>query len=246
MTDTLNSNLSIDHSSITITTDPAGADVPYSISGEKDKNGNPTGRTVATYQIPDETAVTIEYRAMVVGTGNVTYINTVEANGEKETVSENVDMSSSGGGEATQLSIKAVKVDGYDANKKLEGVKFRLYSSSGISLYPPDHPKYGESSVIIETDENGVLDISFEKYGFSLVEDQKYYLEEQEAAPHYRIITFPYQFTITQDMAHVDWDHYVYYNGETFQIKNWPLEGLVVEKIVDVEEPEPDWRAQVR
>ena len=102
------------------------------------------------------------------------------------------------------------------------------------------HEKYGQSSAIIETDENGILDISFEKYGFSLIEDEKYYLEEQEAAPHYQIITFPYQFTITQDMAHVDWDHYIYFNGETFQIKNWPLEGLVVEKIVDVEEPEPE------
>ena len=234
MTDTLNPNLSIDHSSIKITTDPEGMDVPYSISGERDEHGVATGGTIATYQIPDETAVTIEYTAMVIGTGHVTYINTVEANGEKETVSEDVDMSSSGGGAASQLSIKAVKVDGYDANIKLEGVKFKLYSSSGISLYPADHPKYGQSSEIIETDENGILDISFEKYGFSLIEDEKYYLEEQEAAPDYRIITFPYQFTITQDMAHVDWDHYVYFNGETFQIKNWPLEGLVVEKIREI------------
>ena len=239
MTDTLNKNLSIDHSSVTITTDPAGVYVPYSISGEKDEDGNPTGGTVATYEIPDETAVTIEYRAMVVGTGTVTYKNTVEVRDEKETVEEEVDMSTSGGGEASQFSVKAVKVDGYDANKKLQGVKFKLYSSSGISLYPADHPDYGHNSAIIETDENGILDISYEKYGFSLIEDEKYYLEEQEAAPGYQILSFPYQFTLTQEMAHVDWDQYVYYNGETFQIKNWPLEGLVVEKIVDVEVPEP-------
>ena len=240
MKDTLNANLSIDHSSVTITTDPAGMDVPYTISGEDDEEGHPTGGTVAVYQIPDETAVTIEYRAMVVGTGSVTYKNEVEANGEKEIVQENVDMSSGGGGEASQLSVKVVKVDGYDANKKLQGVKFRLYSSTGISLYPADHPKYGTSSEIIETDENGVLDISYEKYGFSLVEDERYYLEELEAAPEYQIISFPYQFTLTQSMDQVDWDHYVYFNGETFQIKNWPLEGLVVEKIVDVPEPEPE------
>ena len=118
--------MSIDHSSITITTDPAGVYVPYSISGEKDEDGNPTGGTVATYEIPDETAVTIEYRAMVVGTGTVTYKNTVEARGKKKDVKETVDMGSSGGGEATQFSVKAVKVDGYDANKKLQGVAYTL------------------------------------------------------------------------------------------------------------------------
>ena len=240
MTDTLNKYLSIDHSSITITTDPAGVYVPYSISGEKDEDGNPTGGTVATYEIPDETAVTIEYRAMVVGTGTVTYKNTVEARGKKKDVKETVDMGSSGGGEATQFSVKAVKVDGYDANKKLQGVKFKLYSSSGISLYPQDHPKHGQNWEILETDENGILDISYEKYGFSLVEDEKYYLEEQEAAPDYQLITFPYQFKLTQNADEVDWDQYIYFNGETFQIKNWPLEGLVIEKIVDVEEPEPE------
>ena len=240
MTDTLNKYLSIDHSSITITTDPAGVYVPYSISGEKDEYGNPTGGTVATYEIPDETAVTIEYRAMVVGTGTVTYKNTVEARGKSKYVEKDVDMGSSGGGEATQFSVKAVKVDGYDANKKLQGVKFKLYSSSGISLYPQDHPKHGRNWEILETDENGILDISYEKYGFSLVEDEKYYLEEQEAAPDYQLITFPYQFKLTQNADEVDWDQYIYFNGETFQIKNWPLEGLVIEKIVDVEEPEPE------
>ena len=240
MTDTLNKYLSIDHSSITITTDPAGVYVPYSISGEKDEYGNPTGGTVATYEIPDETAVTIEYRAMVVGTGTVTYKNTVEARGKSKYVEKDVDMGSSGGGEATQFSVKAVKVDGYDANKKLQGVKFKLYSSSGISLYPQDHPKHGQNWEILETDENGILDISYEKYGFSLVEDEKYYLEEQEAAPDYQLITFPYQFKLTQNADEVDWDQYIYFNGETFQIKNWPLEGLVIEKIVDVEEPEPE------
>lgn len=240
MTDTLNKYLSIDHSSITITTDPAGVYVPYSISGEKDEYGNPTGGTVATYEIPDETAVTIEYRAMVVGTGTVTYKNTVEARGKSKYVEKDVDMGSSGGGEASQFSVKVVKVDGYDANKKLQGVQFKLYSSSGISLYPQDHPKHGRNWEILETDENGILDISYEKYGFSLVEDEKYYLEELEAAPDYQIISFPYQFTLTQNAENVNWDNYVYFNGETFQIKNWPLEGLVIEKIVDVEEPEPE------
>ena len=240
MTDTLNEYLSIDHSSITITTDPAGVYVPYSISGEKDEYGNPTGGTVATYEIPDETAVTIEYRAMVVGTGTVTYKNTVEARGKSKYVEKDVDMGSSGGGEASQFSVKVVKVDGYDANKKLQGVQFKLYSSSGISLYPQDHPKHGHNEEFIETDENGILDISYEKYGFSLVEDEKYYLEELEAAPDYQIISFPYQFTLTQNAENVNWDNYVYFNGETFQIKNWPLEGLVIEKIVDVEEPEPE------
>ena len=57
---------------------------------------------------------------MVVGTGTVTYKNTVEARGKSKYVEKDVDMGSSGGGEASQFSVKVVKVDGYDANKKLQ------------------------------------------------------------------------------------------------------------------------------
>lgn len=231
--DTMNNHLSIDHSSVRIATDPAGAEVSYSFSGEKDASGISTGRTVGTYTIPDETSVVITYRAMVIGIGNVTYSNTVSANGKTKQVTNSVDMSSSGGGSASQLSIKAVKVDGYDGSKKLAGVQFRLSSANGMSLYPPNHEKAGTTSEIITTDENGILDISYEKYGFSLVENEKYYLEEIDPPNDYMRITFPYQFTLTEEMDKVDWDNYIYFSGETFQIKNWPLEGLIVEKSVD-------------
>ena len=42
---------------------------------------------------------------------------------------------------------------------------------------------------------------------------------------------------MTDDMALVDYPHYIYYYTDTMQIKNWPLEGLVVEKQVDSHEP---------
>lgn len=243
LTDKMNANLSIDHSSVVIETDPAGAEVSYSFSGEK-INGMSTGGTIGTYIIPDETSVTITYDAMVIGAaGSVTYSNEVEANGEKEIVTKNVEMSSSGGGQGSQLSIKAVKVDGYDASKKLSGIKFKLYSASDLSLYSNDHAKYGTKEEIIETDENGVLDISYEKYGFSLYENEKYYLEEIDPLPGYMRISFPYQFTLTEDMDSVNWDSYVYYTGETFQIKNWPMEGLIIEKSV-VSDDEADKQKQ--
>ena len=60
-----------------------------------------------------------------------------------------------------------------------------------------------------------------------------HYLEEIEAPENYGTISFPYQITLTNDMAQVDYGHYIYYFSDTMQIKNWPLEGLIVEKQVD-------------
>ena len=50
--DTMNKHLSIDHSSVQIETDPAGAEAAYSFSGEKDEHGDQTGATIGTYIVP--------------------------------------------------------------------------------------------------------------------------------------------------------------------------------------------------
>ena len=52
LTDTMNNSLSIDHSSVQVTTDPADAEVSYTFNGEI-INGESTGGTVGTYVIPD-------------------------------------------------------------------------------------------------------------------------------------------------------------------------------------------------
>ena len=228
MTDRLNKNLSIDYTSIKIVTDPAGITIPYSLSGDGSE-------TVATFTIPDSTAVTITYDAMVVGNGPVNYKNTVEVKGEKKVVDKNVTINIEGEGDGAVADLKITKVDGYDANKKLAGVKFKLYAADGRSLSLDKSVDLKE--VILETDADGVLHIDGTKYqiflGSTAETSVKYYLEEVEAPEGYGTLSFPYQFTLVDNIESVDYEHFVYFFSDSFQIKNWPLEGLVVEKQVE-------------
>ena len=228
MTDTLNENLSIDYTSISITTDPAGVEVPYVLQGTED------GGTLATYTIPDSTKVVITYNAMVVGNGSIHYKNVVEARGQKETVERTAYVDIQGEGEGAVADLKVVKLDGYDANKKLAGVPFKLYSAdltkSG-TRYDLSLDHSGVYEMILTTDENGVLSIDGRE--MMIYFNVKYYLEEVEAPEGYQKITFPYQFTLKDSMEDVDYGEFIYFYSDSFQIKNWPLEGLVVEKNVD-------------
>ena len=228
MTDRLNEHLSIDYTSIRIQTDPAGITIPYSLSGDGPE-------TVATYMIPDSTAVTITYDAMVVGNGPVNYKNTVEVKGVIKEVDKTVTINIDGEGTGAVADLKITKVDGYDANKKLAGVKFKLYAADGRSLSLDESEDIKE--VVLETDENGVLHIDGNQYQIFLEgtaeESVKYYLEEIEAPEGYSTISFPYQFTLVDNTESVDYEHFVYFFSDSFQIKNWPLEGLVVEKQVE-------------
>ena len=234
MTDTLNENLSVDYTSIRITTEPEGMSVPYSLRGGKDENGNQDGRTIATYIVPDATAVTITYDAMVVGNGRITYKNTVEAKGKHETVERTADIHIEAEGDGATADLNISKVDGNDANIKLEGVQFKLYSEKDINgdRHDLSLDSSGVYEMILTTDADGVLAIDGTK--MRIVMGVKYYLEEIAAPDGYQILsTNPYQFTLVDDMDDVDYSHFVYFYHDTFQIKNYPLEGLVVGKTVE-------------
>ena len=223
MTDVLSPNLSLDYSSVRFTTDPPNVDISYSVSGRDD------GSTVATYTIPDSTSVEITYNADVRGNGIQEIKNKVSINGRDKTIVDENNYGEATEGQGAIASFKIVKVDGYDANKKLSGVKFKLYAqNSGINF--GKNTDYA-TELVLETDKNGEIILDGEDYDFYFGE--KYYLEEIEAPENYGTISFPYQITLTNDMAQVDYGHYIYYFSDTMQIKNWPLEGLIVEKQVD-------------
>lgn len=234
MTDTLNEYLSVNYTSIQITTEPEGMSVPYSFRGGKDENGNPDGRTIATYIVPDSTAVTITYDAMVVGNGPITYKNTVEAKGKHETVGRTADIHIEGEGDGATANLNISKVDGNDANIKLEGVQFKLYSEKDKNgdRYDLSLNGSGVYEMILTTNADGVLAIDGTK--MRIVMGVKYYLEEIAAPDGYHILsTNPYQFKLVDDMDNVDYSQFVYFYDDTFQIKNYPLEGLVIGKTVE-------------
>ncbi len=220
MTDVLSANLSVDYSSINIVTDPAGQSVIYSLSGRDD------GATIATYTIPDSTKVTITYDANVRGNGSQTIVNKVSVNGKDETVENTKSYGSASEGEGAQASFKIVKVDGYDANKKLQGVKFKVFCEN-----PDVDFGGGQKELILVTDENG--EITFDGDAYTFYFDEVYHVQEVEAPEDYGTISFDYLVTLTNDMQKVDYGHYIYYYSDSMQIKNWPLEGLVVEKQVE-------------
>lgn len=228
MTDTLNEHLSIDYTSISITTDPEDAEVSYVLQGVDG------GGTLATYTIPDSTKVVITYNAMVVGNGIIHYTNVVEANGQTETVEKTTEVNIEGEGEGAVADLKVVKLDGYDASKKLAGVQFKLYSAdltdSG-SRYDLSLDNSGVYEMILTTDKDGVLAIDGKK--MKIIIGVKYYLEEIAAPDGYQKLSFPYQFTLEDSMDEVNYGQYIYFYNDSFQIKNWPLEGLVIEKYVD-------------
>ena len=224
MTDVLSANLSVDYSSISIVTDPAGQSVIYSLSGGDD------GTTIATYTIPDSTKVTITYDANVRGNGSQTIVNKVSVNGKEETVENTKSYGSASEGEGAQASFKIVKVDGYDANKKLQGVKFKVFCEN-----PDVDFGGGQKELILVTDENG--EITFDGDAYTFYFDEVYHVQEVEAPEDYGTISFDYLVTLTNDMQKVDYGHYIYYYSDSMQIKNWPLEGLVVEKQVESSDP---------
>ncbi|MBR7034093.1 MAG: hypothetical protein IKI03_10765, partial [Clostridia bacterium] len=229
MVDVLSSNLSVDYSSIRIVTDPEGVSVPYSLKGGKDDNGVPDGTTVATFIIPDATKVVVTYNAEVRGNGSQTIVNKVTVNGYSKTDESHDEFGDSDEGEGAVASFKIVKVDGYDANKKLSGVRFRIFAEN-------PNLDFGEKNgqvikeLILETDENGEIVLDGEDYIFYF--NETYHVREIEPPENYGTIGFDYLVTLTNDMALVDYGHYIYYFSDTMQIKNWPLEGLVVEKQV--------------
>ena len=232
MTDVLSSNLSIDYSSIQITTDPPGAEVPYSLSGGKDEHGDPDGTTIATYTVPDATQVVITYDAFIRGNGSQKIVNKVSVNGRDETVEDVNDYGSATEGTGAIASLKIVKVDGYDANKKLEGVQFKIFAEDPDLNFGPSVDNAKE--ITLTTDENGEIILDGAQYRFYF--NKVYHVQEVDPPPDYGNLGFDYLVTMTADMARVDYGHFIYYYNDTMQIKNWPLEGLVVEKEVESDE----------
>ena len=222
MTDVLSANLSVEYGSISIVTEPAGQSVRYSLSGGEG------GTTVATYIIPDSTKVTITYDASVRGNGSQKIVNKVSVNGKDKTIENTKSYGSASEGEGAQASFKIVKVDGYDASIKLQGVKFKVFCENPNLDF---NNGGGLKELTLVTDENG--EITFDGNAYTFYFDEVYHVQELEAPENYGKISFDYLVTLTNDMAKVDYDHYIYYYSDSMQIKNWPLEGLVVEKQVE-------------
>ena len=118
--DEYSANLSVDFTSIRITTDPADAVSRVSY----DYTGN-----IGYFTIPDETQVIIEYDAIVLQTtaAVVGVSNEVRMLQYKKSLDDFVDHSGGGGSSAINPSILVKKYGSGHMEKGLNGAKFQLY-----------------------------------------------------------------------------------------------------------------------
>ena len=238
MQDVLSPNLSVDYSSIHIETDPENVEVPYVLRGGVDESDEPDGTTVATYTVPDSTKVIITYDAFVRGDGLQTISNEVSILEEEEVVTHTEEYGEESEGQGAVASFKIVKVDGYNANKKLEGVWFKVFAENPELDFGEDSDYAKE--ILLKTDANGEIILDGDRYDFYF--DERYHVQEVDPLPGYARIGFDYLVTLTSDMSRVNYGRYIYYYNDSMQIKNYPLEGLVVEKQVDSSEPQDKTR----
>ncbi len=195
------------------------------------------------FTVPNETAITITYKASIIGAGDVNYSNTAEINGRKETYSNSQTVSSSSGGSSYNVEMSVLKYEAGDLTKILGGVRFtlfRLKDDVDTKAEDFDVEKLLESSwekvKDFSTDEKGLIalkDINEDNAEVDLWKDQWYKLVEQsntsvngvaykEAAPVY--------FIISKDGT-VDHGNHIYTDGETIPIPNTPENDLINLKV---------------
>ena len=228
MRDTFSKTLSIDYSSISITTDPEEnkSKVTY------DYYGN-TGE----FKIPDETKVVITYVSKVIGTGNINIWNNAVLNGKYDDgFDEWVQISSEGEGGADIYAIYLLKYQSENMQEgNLAGAKFRVLDSelNPIKYSSKLDPESGNSGkigqdIIFTTRADGMIMIGLSRYahGVNLKKDTVYYLEEIEAPENMQLDATLYSFVISDDPNHANYTRedgvWVYYVGDILKIRNYP------------------------
>ena len=187
--DVLSSNLRFIPDSLTIT--PAND----SIAVQHDEQTN----TLTFTNVPDETTFVIKYQARVLGSGNVTYSNTVKFGNFEKAVEETAVVQSSGGGTGSNPSITLVKRDSEMLSVTLAGATFQLYYiDNGNQVPVVDHDG---QYVTFTTDAEGKALIvgHLQNLGWTLWADRTYCLIEVTAPDGYEISNEPTYFVLTEN-----------------------------------------------
>ena len=254
LTDILDKNLSLKYDTVVITNHSNDKEVPYTVGGDG------SGGTAITVSVPDSSYITITYKAEVVGTGNITYSNTATIGRytANSTDTQNISAYDEAGGTASGADMTIKKVDGYESSKtKPDGsnifahVKFKVYPEEGVHFdqkMDGSHYAVGEKSSkdtdywIFETNDDGVFEI---KSGTGTIEnggdgfpviyldDTTYYINEIDVQPGYAPLAHDYSFKLVSKWANVDYDNYIYFRKNDFQIKNFIPEQFSIKKTVD-------------
>jgi len=208
--DVLSSNLRFIPDSLTIS--PAND----SIVVQHDDETN----TITFTEVPDETTFVITYQARVLGSGNVTYSNTIKFGNFEKTVEETAVVESSGGGTASNPSITLVKRDSETLSNTLAGATFQLfYVENGNQI--PVRDSNGQNVTFTTGADGRVLIVgNLQSLGWTLWADRTYCLVETTAPSGYEINAEPTYFVLTEHPANqIEFD----ITGDQLSVKNEPV-----------------------
>ena len=216
LTDTYE-NMSIVYDSIVVT---PSTDIAYD-----------TSSNTITFELPDAKTVTITYTAKIIfKTNEVEYYNIAALLAGNSTITKDVSgvarQDSSGQGSASQFSMHILKYEAGNMSNRLKGAVFELLDANKNNIVNNKGEK-----VVFETNDDGIIRIfgKEEADGWSLAPGIKYYVHEIQAPIGYQLKDTYYEFTIATNGV-PDYEHYIYFNADTLNIRNIPGTDIFVEK----------------
>ena len=176
--------------------------------------------TLTFTEVPDETTFVIIYQARVLGSGNVTYSNTIKFGSFEMTVADNTVVESSGGGTGSNPSITIVKRDSEALSRVLAGATFQLFYMENDEQVPV-YDGSGQIVTFTTGDDGKVLIIgNLQSLGWTLWTDRQYCLVETVAPTGYQLDEEPVCFVLTANpSSQMEFD----VSGDQLSIQNAPV-----------------------
>ncbi|MBR6706658.1 MAG: Cna B-type domain-containing protein, partial [Clostridia bacterium] len=205
--DVLSPNLRLIHDSLTITPASNSLIVQY----EEETN------TLIFTEVPDETAFVIRYQARVLGTGNVTYSNTIKFGNYEKTIEETAVVDSSGGGTGSNPSITLVKRDSEMLSVLLAGATFQLFWLENGNPVPVQDGNGQDVTFTTGADGKALIVGNLQSLGWALWANRTYCLLETVSPPGYELNTEPIYFILTENpSSQIEFD----ITGDSLSVQN--------------------------
>lgn len=154
--------------------------------------------TLIFTEVPDETTFVITYQARVLGSGNVTYSNTVKFGNFEKTVEETAVVDSSGTGTGSNPSITIVKRDSEALSTVLAGATFQLFYLEGGERIPVRDKEGKDVTFTTGADGSALIVGNLQKLGWTLWADRTYCLVETAAPAGYKLNEEPVSFILSE------------------------------------------------
>lgn len=176
--------------------------------------------TLTFTDVPDETRFEITYRARVLGTGNITYSNTVKLGQFEKTIEESTEIDSSGGGTGSNPSITLIKRDKEALSVILAGATFQLYYMENGNRIPVRDKDNQDVTFTTGADGTVLIIGNQENLGWTLWTDRTYCLVETVAPAGYMLSEEPTYFILSENpSSQTEYD----ITGDILNIQNDPV-----------------------